>query len=240
MLLQTLDFARIVQVYIIQLGVGGVYYLLIALLILKRSTKRLNKIFSMFFICVASGTIVNVIYAAIFISSVVTFLNILTFYLFSLAMVFLLVFDLILLKSEKVITNAKQAIIIIGWAVLLIGLFIIGLSGGVQVDDATNWKPIWYMPFFLYALIIGTVMIIATYFFAIQIHKQFEDPILKKKWKYYLVGVTFFYFVWIGTSVSNFLANESIRTVWALISLVALLTTYAMYYGVGKQIQEQQ
>ncbi len=238
MLLQGIDFARIVQVYVIQLGIGGVYYFLIALLILRRSKKRLNVIFSMFFISIAIGTVVNVIYAGIFINVVVQFLNILTFFFFSLALVFLLLFNLIVLKSEKIITSSKQATIIIIWMIILLGLFIIGMLGGVEIDEARSWKPTWHLPFFSYAMIIGSVMSLVIYYYTFQIYIQFEDPFLKKKWRYFIFGTIFFFIVWFGTSVKNFLANNTIDNIWAVIMLLGMLTVYSMYYGVGKQIKE--
>jgi hypothetical protein len=236
-----MDPARFIQIYILQLGIGGIYFLFIAALILKRSRKNLNKIFSLFFISVALGTIVNVIYASISfepLGILVKFLHILTFYLFSLAQAFLLTFNLILLKSEAKINVKKQKILIAAYAALLSILFIVGMFGGVELNDATKWKPVWEVPFFLTAFIICIpTLIIPILYFMIQIFQKFQDEQLKEKWRYFMVGVLLYFVMWFGTSISNFLAQDIVRNIWAIVALISFLTTYTMYYGVGKQIE---
>lgn len=236
LLQQTMDLSRIIQVYVIQLGVGGIFYFLIAYLVLRRSTKRLNQIFAMFFISVAIGTIINVIYASLHDRILVQFLNILTYFLFGFALIFLLLFSLMVLKSEKLINTTKQLLAIIGWGLLFSGLFFIGMSGGTTIDPVT-WKPIWYLPFTIYALSLATVSLILVFYFSIEIHRQFENPELKKKWKFYLFGIADYYFIFFGTTISNTLAIESVRTIWAILSLIAILSTYTLYYGVAKQLE---
>jgi hypothetical protein len=239
MLLQAFDLFRFIQVYIAQLGVGGIYFLIIAVLILKRSTKQLNQIFASFFISVAIGTIINVIYATLTNATIVRFLHILTYYFFCIALVFLLLFNLMILKSEQMINRKKQLFLIIIWAGLLLGLFIIGLTGNVHIDATTDWKPAWDLPYFLYGFILClSCMIIPTIYTSIQIYNEFEDELLKEKWRYFLIGTGCYYLMWGGTSISNFLANDLVRSIWGVIALLSFVAIYAMYYGVGKQIED--
>ena len=91
MMLQ-MDAARIIQVYVFQLGMG-IFFLLIALLILKRDRKRLNVIFSAFFLCIFLGTLVNVIYAPLNVNPAVLFLHLITDFLLFLSVIFLLIFN---------------------------------------------------------------------------------------------------------------------------------------------------
>lgn len=236
-----MDPARFIQIYVLQLGVGGIYFLFIAALILRRSRKNLNKIFSLFFITVALGTVVNVIYAPISSESlieVVEFLHILTFYLFSLAQAFLLTFNLMILKSEAKINPTKQKIIIAVYAALLSILFIVGMFGGVRLDPSTKWKPVWELSFFLTAFIICIpTLIFPILYFLIKIFQEFRDEQLRKKWRYFMAGVLLYFLMWFGTSISNFLDQDIIRNIWAFFAMVSLLATYTMYYGVGKQIE---
>ena len=58
-----MDLARFITVYIVQLGMGIVFFIF-GFLILKRDRKRLNQIFSFFYIMTASATVVNVIYVS--------------------------------------------------------------------------------------------------------------------------------------------------------------------------------
>ncbi|HEY0089759.1 MAG TPA: hypothetical protein VGB37_13005, partial [Candidatus Lokiarchaeia archaeon] len=70
MVLFEMDVVRFIQIYIVQLGMG-IVVVFIGLLILKRSTKRLNQIFATFYLLVAAATITNVIYASLTIRWVV-------------------------------------------------------------------------------------------------------------------------------------------------------------------------
>lgn len=235
-----MDLTRLIKVYILQLGVGGIFFLFIAVLILQRSRKKLNIVFSMFFISVALGIITNVIYASISIEpliNVVKFLHILTFYLFTLAQVFLLTFNLILLKSEAIFGTLKQFLMIIIYSALLSILFLVGMFGGVQLDPSTDWEPVWKLPFLLTVLgICIPTLIIPILYFSLQIYNTFKNEELKRKWKFFLIGILLYFLMWAGTTISNYLAEQLVRDLWAIIAFVSLLSTYTIYYGVGKQI----
>jgi hypothetical protein len=235
--MQYIDLVRFIQVFIVQFGICGVGFLILSALILRRSTKYLNQIFSMFFINVAVGSIINVIYVYLTNAAIVRVLNIMSYYFFTWAMIFLLVFNLIIFKSQKQITRDKQLLLILLGALLLLGLFVIGLLGTVQIDETTNWKPVWELPFFLYAIITGSVlMVIPAVYFSFKIYSQFEDRTLKKKWKYYIVGCLNYYSMWVGVSLSNFLNNGTFRTILSIYALISFITLYIMYYGVGKSL----
>lgn len=236
---QGMDLARIIQVYVLQLGVGGIFYILMALLILRRDRKRLNWIFSAFFLSVSIGTIINVIYAPLTIEPIVLVLHFMTYYLFCFAMVFLLIFDLILIKSEKIINSKRQLMIITIFAILLAGQFFIGvLGGGITINESTDWKPVWSLPFFLYSVIVCFIFaIVPTINYALQIYKKFDDNTLRKKWKFFLIGIIWYYIFWFGTSLSNLLDIPLFRTLWALVGITVFISAYFIYYGVGRQIQ---
>jgi len=235
-----MELSRILKVYILQLGIGGIFFLFIALLILKRSRKKLNIIFSMFFISVAMGIITNVIYASISIPpliELVEFLHILTFYLFTFSQVFLLVFELILLKSEAIFDKTKQFIMIGAYVAFLSILFIVGMLGGVRLDGSTGWNPVWYLPFLFTVLVICIPsLIIPTLYFSLQIYNRFVSEELKRKWKYFLIGLILYFLMWGGTALTNFLALTIIRDIWAIVAFISLLSTYTIYYGVGKEL----
>ncbi len=194
----------------------------------------------MFFFSVALGIIANVIYASISIPSLefaVKFLHILSFYLFTLAQVFLLTFNLMLLKSEGVFDTSKQLIMIGVYAALLSLMFFVGILGGVKINESTGWKPEWSLVFLLTVFFICIPsLIVPVFYFSFQIYVKFESEVLKKKWKYFMIGVILYFLMWFGTSVTNHLAEQVIRDIWTYISFISLLSTYTIYYGVGKQI----
>ena len=91
---------RIITVYIAQ-GVILLAFLYLAIRILLRDRKRLNVIFAGLYISPAIGVLINFIYAPLTDPSIVLILNFFTNFGFFYAPIFIVVFDLILLKSEK-------------------------------------------------------------------------------------------------------------------------------------------
>ncbi|MHA2182184.1 MAG: hypothetical protein ACXAAH_12260, partial [Promethearchaeota archaeon] len=98
-----ISITRAITVYGAQ-GILFVFFLFLAYKILKRDRKRLNILFSLFYLSVVVGLLVNFVYAPIEDVTIVLILNFFTNFFIYFAVVFLVVFELILLKSEKVIT----------------------------------------------------------------------------------------------------------------------------------------
>jgi len=238
MLLQ-LDPTRFIQVYIAQ-GFVMVVFAFIAYKILKRDTKRLNVIFSMIYIANVIGTIANFIYAPLSNVAVVTILNFVTNFCAVFGLIFLVIFELIVLKSEKVITVGKQWIILILYGIASFGMFFFLLipGAGVDLNPSTEWKPVWNLPIYIYAMIVLTIAVVPSIYLSIKISNQFEDKKLKRKWNFFILGMIFLYFFPYAIFTSNFLNISSIRTIIGLICLVlAILGGYFIYYGVGRQIE---
>ena len=94
---------RIVVIYIAQGAVFAIF-LYLGLKVLSRDQKRLNKVFGGAYLSPAVGLLINFIYGPLNNETIVLFLNFLTNFGIFYAPAFLVVFELILLKSEKVIT----------------------------------------------------------------------------------------------------------------------------------------
>ena len=238
MVLCQMDLARFITVYIVQLGMG-IIYIIFGLIILKRDTKRLNQIFSTFYLLSASATIVNVIYVSFTINPLVKILNFVTYYLFCFAIVYLLVFTLIVLKSEKVFTVKKHNLIAVIYGGLLLGLAPIGWYGGITIDASTDWRPVWSLAFLLYALIVISVCaIIPTLYYSIQVYKKFEDETIKKKWAYYILAIIIHFAILYLSSISNYLNDPSFRLLTSIAGLTLFATAFLLYYGVGRQMEK--
>jgi len=230
---------RILQVYIIQ-GAICFFFLFIGYKIIKRGPKkRLNQIFALFFLIVAASLIVNFIYAPIEDTNLqlfVTILNIFTIYFTVLAMGFLLIFILIIEKSEKIINTQKQIIIIIIYAALLSILFFIPDGAEVAITPAGQSSPVWNLPFVIYTLSIEGITLILTIWYSMRILKKFEDRNLAKKWKFFIIGVCIIWYIGIGVPINNYLDNATIRLIFGLSGIVIVIGAYLVYYGVGKQV----
>ncbi|MFX0007333.1 MAG: hypothetical protein ACFFA7_15295 [Promethearchaeota archaeon] len=239
MVLYQLTITRILTIYVVQ-GLICAWFLYLAYRILKRDRKRLNIIFSGFYLSAAIGLIFNFIYGPIAYVPAVLFLNYLTNFGSFYAPIFFVVFNLILLKSEKIVTPAKQLMIFIGYGIYMFCMIFFVLAGpdwGVQL---INWTPVWALPFFLYVFLGVTVIaIIPLLFLSFQIYKKFEDEQLKKKWKFVIYGsiglIGFMYAIFF----SNWLNIDIVRWIVLPIGIVlAAISGYWMYIGVGRQLEK--
>lgn len=241
MVLSQLTPTRILTVYIAQ-GVVVIVFLYLAMRILLRDRKRLNVMFAGLYISPAIGVLVNFIYAPLTDENIVLFLNFISNATAIYAPIFIVVFDLILLKSEKIISTTKQLAILIayGIAVLCMGIFLFIPGYGVTINASTNWSPVWSIPIFIYVISILTFCAtIPAAYFSIKIYQKFEDDKLKKKWKFFIFGfialMTFMYAIFL----SNTLDNATFRLLLGVMGLIlALLGGFSMYYGVGRQIEK--
>lgn len=231
--LQHIDIARFIQIFLVQ-GLIGFFFLYIAFRILRREVKGLSLILSCFYLSTTVGVIINIIYAFLYVEIIVLILHFLTYYFLCLSLMFLLIFVLVLMKSEKILTKKIQAFLLVIFSIGLFGLLFI--PDGITINETTDWKPEWSWPFLIYSFTICTLVIAPTILYSIKLYLRFEHQELKKKWKYFLIGMFAYYFVYYGTSISNTLADPTFRMIWSILSLPSLITLYFIYYGVVKQL----
>ena len=232
---------RIITVYVAQ-GVILVAFLYLAIKILLRDRKRLNVIFAGLYISPAIGVLINFLYAPMTDEFLVSILNFFTNFGFFYAPIFIVVFDLILLKSEKIISTSKQLMILIIYGIAMFGMiFFLFIPGsGVTINQGTGWSPVWSLPFFLYVVLVETIgALIPSLYFSFQIYKKFEDEQLKRKWRFFIFGfialMTFMYAIFI----SNYIGDPTVRLLIGVVGLMlAILGGFLMYFGVGKQIEK--
>jgi hypothetical protein len=232
---------RIITVYVAQ-GVILVAFLYLAIRILLRDRKRLNVIFAGLYISPVIGVLINFLYAPMTDEFVVSILNFFTNFGFFYAPIFIVVFDLILLKSEKIISTSKQLMILIIYGIAMFGMiFFLFIPGsGVTINQGTGWSPVWSLPFFLYVVLVETIgALIPSLYFSFQIYKKFEDEQLKRKWRFFIFGfialMTFMYAIFI----SNYIGDPTVRLLIGVVGLMlAILGGFLMYFGVGKQIEK--
>ncbi|MFW9899023.1 MAG: hypothetical protein ACFFDO_07155 [Candidatus Thorarchaeota archaeon] len=239
MVLLQMDLVRIIQIYVVQLGMGLVY-IFFGILILKRDTKRLNQIFATFYLLSASATVINVIYASLTIEVVVKVLHFITYFLFCYAPLYLLIFCLIIWKSEKVVTIKTHNIIAIIYFILLLILAPIALfTNGITINESTNWRPVWNLPFMLYAIIVvGVFIIIPLTYLLIQIYKSFEDKVIQRRWLFFILGILPYFVILYLVSISNFLNDPIFRLITSIAGLSLYATAVLLYYGVGRQLKK--
>ncbi|MHA2038900.1 MAG: hypothetical protein ACXACX_20165 [Candidatus Hodarchaeales archaeon] len=230
-----MDLARFLQIYVIQ---GGfvIFFIYMGIIVLRRGKKKPNIFLSSFYISTAIGGSINIIYANIFVENVVYILHFLTYYLVCYSLILLLIFTLIILKPSNKFNTKIQITLLVFGGIILLGLLVI--PNGIQINQSTNWKPNWSWSFFMYSIIFcSAILVIPTSYYSLKIYSKFEDQNLKKKWKYFLIGVLGYFFLYYGTSFSNTLNSDNFRLIWSMVSLPTLISLFLIYYGVGRQIE---
>ncbi|MBD3193704.1 MAG: hypothetical protein GF317_01515 [Candidatus Lokiarchaeota archaeon] len=227
-----LDLARFILVYVVY-GIYAFSYIFLAYKILKRNFSRLNFLLAGFYISGALGVIINFIYVFIYHQLIVIILYSLTFYFLCLSLFFLLMFIIVLKKSEKFISKGIQIIMFILFSIGVMSLFF--LTEGVVINESTGWKPVWSLSFTIGSLILCNITaIIPTIYYSLKIYRQFSDPNLKRKWKYFLIGLLGYLFLYYGNTINLYLAVPMIRNIWGYLSMLSLPFLLSIYYGVGR------
>ncbi|HEY0087767.1 MAG TPA: hypothetical protein VGB37_02925 [Candidatus Lokiarchaeia archaeon] len=233
MVLLQLTFGRIFQVYVIQ-GFLCVFFCFLAYKIIKRNKKRLNATLSAFYLSVALAMALNMIYASLQIEFIVKTLNLTTNYCLCIASVFLMMFNLIMYKSQKVITQKIEIAIILIFGCLLLLKFLI--PNNITINETTNWIPVWNLTYYIYVIIILTAANIITTYLAFKIYYDIEDKQLKKKWLLFMIGIFGLYIVLYGAFTANILDILIFRTIWNYYSLTIVLWASLIYFGVIRQL----
>jgi len=214
----------------------GIFACIMVIILLKRKRERINIMISSFFLCFFIASVLNVIYVFVEIEQLAVPMQFITYFFFSISIVFLLVCNLILLKSELVITTAKQGLIIGIFGVLFLLLLLI--PEGIQINESTGYIPKNNLPYLIFALIlvIGYAMI-PTLYTSILIYRRFSNKDLKKRWFFYIFGFHLYFIEWVGVSVANYLNDPTIRLIWNTFALSLFISAYFIFYGIGRQVR---
>lgn len=227
--------SALLQTFIVN-GSISILWFFFAFSILKRgSSKRSNQMFFTFLALIAIGLLVNVLYRIINLDFWNIWLNKTTIFLSSFAIVFLLIFNLIILKSEKVITDRIKIGIIIVWFILCLVLFFI--PNGVSFDYSAGkyGLPVWSAAFSIYGLIIDQALFSIVLYVVSQIYKRFQDKSLKRKYISIILSIAIFDWILVGNFIFNWLNNPLGRTIFLITSILALPAGILLYLGVRRE-----
>jgi len=231
-----MDFERMTQVFIYQ-GMILVVFLFLSYKSLARGRKKIHLYLSLFYIFGAIGIILNMIYAFIFIEFITELLTYFTNFSICIAPIFLLLLNLILLKSEAAMNEKKQFLIIITYGAILSLMFLFIPLDGIQNNPSTNWYPKWSLSYLIFIYLVLTIITtIPIFYTSIKLYHIFEDPELKKRWLYFVIGycglAIYLYSTFLGNYISNLLTYILISIGIASIIPSILL----LYYGIGKRL----
>ncbi|MHA1728087.1 MAG: hypothetical protein ACTSWY_05085 [Promethearchaeota archaeon] len=208
-------------------------FLGLGLSILKRGpSKRINQMFFLFLLSNAVGLACNIFYRSTetIIPGIEIIGNKTTIFLVDISLMFLLLFNLIIWKSDKIITDKIKSVLIIGWMLLCSILFLI--PNGVEFIGGV---PAWNLPFFLHGVILTQFLLGTVIFVNLQIYKRFENKELKNKYRRSILGVVLFDWLVIGNYLANFLNNPIFRDIFTYTALVSVPAGILLYLGVKRE-----
>jgi len=114
------------------------------------------------------------------------------------------------------------------------------LMDGITIDESTNWKPVWNLPFALYAfLLLSVYIIVPLIYLLIKTYRSFEDDELKRRWKFFSLGLFPYFLDLYLITFSNFLNDPTFRLITALVGLSIYASAFLLYYGVIHQIEKK-
>ncbi len=233
---------RIFTVYVAQM-ILCLWDAYLAYRILKRDKKRLNLIFAGFYLFGVIGVIFNAIYAPIDFGKyveIVLALNFLTNFFLFFSPIFFVVFELMLLKSEKYINTLKQLLILIGYGIFMFCIILFPPTKEWGVTFNAKGSPVWGDPLFLYLIIGESIFAVGPVFYpSYRAYYKFEDEQLKKKWKNFIYGFGAYMIFLYTIFISNFLDIPTFRAVAGIIGIIcAIVGGYLMYIGVTRQLEK--
>lgn len=238
MIFQNIIWSRIFIILTTQ-PIISIIFLLLAYRILKRRTTNITLILSIFYILVGIGFIFDVIYLLLTTIWTTQFLSIfyfITYYLIIFPEILIVIFIKNILKIELFSSFKKDLIIIIFYGIL--GFMLHMLPGGITVNKETNWTPVFSWAYLILLYIYFTIMVfIPTMIFSVKLYNKFEDKNLKKKLKFFIIGIISIFTTLYGAALFNTWQNPIFKTIWSVLSLILTIPSgFLIYYGIGQNL----
>ncbi|MFW9945493.1 MAG: hypothetical protein ACFFBZ_07535 [Promethearchaeota archaeon] len=218
----------------------GIVFLFLAFRILKRSRSQLSLTLSVFYILIGIAVIINLIFLLVTptrIDILLYILYFLTSYLILFAFIFIVVFIHNLLKIDSIYSYKKYSMIILLYG---IGCFIllIAVPEGIRISSETNWVPVYSWTFLLVEYVFYTCFItISTLIYATKLYLKFKDKNLKKKLRFFILGILGMIFILYGIVLFNTWQDVTFKTVWSISSFFIMVpSALFIYYGIGQNL----
>lgn len=235
MIVQITDWSRIVLVLFMHTFIAILLYYL-ALRILKRNYNKTTLTLSMFYILPGTGFLLNLMFLPLSTTVIGYVLYFIAAYIILFGFIFLIVFIKNLIYIESDTTSKKDLTIITIYAIII--LIIFNYPGGIIISEKTGWAPLFSWTFFLIIYIFFTIFItLPAIFLSIKLYKTFIDLKLKKKLKYFFIGVFGMLIAFYGLILYNTWPDPLFRTLWTLIVFIIVIPSgILIYYGIGQNI----
>jgi hypothetical protein len=234
---------RFIHIYILYVVICSIFLITSYKIIRRDAKNRLNQLLSTFLILISFSMISNFIYASFSEPSLepaAVLLHILSMYLISFSLAFLLLFNLTLYNPESSITKTSNQIIFLSlYSIISLVLFFI--PNGIKIEilyDGTQSYPVWSFLFFLYYLIIFIPPMIYSLIICMKIYNKFSSKRLAKRMRLFILGILCFYYIGLMVCFTNYLNIDFLRNIFTLTGLLAIIGVFLIYFSVGKSLSQ--
>lgn len=212
-------------------GTMAIFIIIIGASVLRRNSKsRLNRSFFLFYFFVAFGLVINVAYRLINKEVYMIWMNRVTLFFSTFAIIFLFNFNMIIYHSEQVYTQKKAWLWVILWALACSGFFWLDIEHGVQWDFNTAQSgiqilsinpgaagvPAWSTLFTSYSFIIAQGLFILIIVMAVRIILKFGDQKLRRKYISSIIAIILFDWILVGNMINNWTFIQDVSTFMAI------------------------
>ena len=233
------ELSRLFLIFVVDM-IMALFFLFLGFSTLLRKRSRLNTTFSLFFISIALGLLINAAYAIIngILRSepIALFLNYVSGFLIFFGPIFMLATNFMLLHSGVSYGLESELKLIIGYAVVLGSMAIFYFLGGIRFNESTNWSPDWSLPYFIYiVIVVSGFAVIPTLYTTAKILRTMVDKLLRRRWKRLMVSLIGLFTYLYLAFLSNFLNTSNLNSILSIYALSVPLWVWLIYKGVKKE-----
>ncbi len=213
----------------------SILFLFFAFRILSRGEKSFQKVlFAKGFAYVAIGLLFNVAYSPFADDIIQGIGNHVVIFLTTMSLVAFVLFSYSLLERTVLFTKKKAMIAEIVLAAISLVYFFLPIS--FKLD----YSPIWDISMIIFTTILTQSLYITALVFSVQALHTMDNPIVKRRFKWFIFGLALFESVLIPTILRNgqLIVGPLLIIVTAL-SVLLVPGGFLIYYGVGKNVDSR-
>lgn len=232
MIFQQVDIFRLILLFTFQGAVSFFFYYL-GIKLLKRNLNKMSLILSSFYIVTGSGLLISVIYLPfkeLFIGFIIYFI---AAFLIPFGAIFLVIFIINLLYFDSKFSIKLQIAYMFIYGILL--FLILNIPEGIKISQETQWNPLYSWVFIIvFYLFFASLIIIPTIYFLLKLYNKFEDNELKRKLRYFIIGIIGMFITFYGLILYNSSIHPIFKMIWIGLSIIVIPSGYLIYYGIGR------
>lgn len=234
-----IELTRLFIILIPQL-ITAFIYLFIIYKVLKRRKDRSSVIISFFYLSWGLAFIINSLklFLILFESelNIILIFDYLTFYFIIFGFIYIEIFVMIIHQSVIRLSLKRITSIIVLYA--MICTLILFIPNGITIDPDQGYRIKYSLAFLITNYLFFTsIIVIPTFTFFSQTYKTIKTPILRKRFKYLIIGIVLAFLDIYGAALYNTWHNETFRVIWSVVTLFLLVpSAILIYLGIGKNL----